>query len=876
MEHQIVNQSSSNEEYSSAGGSGACSECVIDFTGEFTTNEIFRSRDELVEWARERGHSIGLVIIIKNSDTGGVGSKKPRIKLGCERGGIYKRRIDESVQKKRRKRSGTKKCGCPFLLKGVSLGDDDEWKLEVICGVHNHHAEKSNTRRLSEEEKAVLVDMSKSSAKPKDILRTIQKNDGLNINETMKTIYNVRQRLKLKENAVRSQMHVLLNKLSAHKYIEWHRSSDDNSMVKDLFWTHPTSVDVLRAFPHVLIMDCISETYSFPLLEIVGVTCTNITFSAAFAYLDAKNEDNYIWALSRLRAVLDEHCLPTVIVMDKDLPLMSAVHSIFPSARHLLCKLHISKHVLAKCKDMFEGKDQLDKFMMSWNMLVLSETGHEYQSRLHELDYYFGRYPHALEYVKNTWLNEYKERFVSVWTDTCMHYGHSTSNRVEGSSAKLKKLLGNSRGSFEMSWQRIHSLLELQHEDIKVSLEKCLAVVQHNFMHDELKELRGFVSTIALSTIVCESKKANLVGVDYSSCGCTIRRTHGLPCVHEIAEYRQTSRPIPLYCVDPYWKKLDLLYSPKFSDHATHVITKMYRILKRWMDSDEDGRVDISTRLEEILNMESITKTTEQPSRIGTTTHCNLSAFELALSCQVSHSPADRVAAVTTTSHSEKTTRHPPKMKALRMSPLTSSTLKEQFPTALKPYISSIRDFTGDGNCGYRVIAGLMGFGDDSWSKVRRELLNELHSHQTQYENLFGRHDRVDKLMHALSFFEDSPPYDRWLTMPDMGHIIASCYNVVVIYLSMSLCLTFLPTRTVSLPLLERRHIAIGSVSDDHFVQVYMFPGHPMPPVSECWHRVCLPGTDGWQIPYAERIQRFRQTFGSDVATQEMQLLNNC
>lgn len=234
---------------------------------------------------------------------------------------------------------------------------------------------------------------------------------------------------------------------------------------------------------------------------------------------------------------------------------------------------------------------------------------------------------------------------------------------MEGASAKLKKLLCNNRGSFETSWERIHSLLELQHEDIKVSLEKCLAVVQHNFMHDELKELRGFVSTIALSTIVCESKKANLVGVDYSSCGCTIRRTHGLPCVHEIAEYRQTSRPIPLYCVDPYWKKLDLLYSPKCSDHTTHVITKMYRILKRWMDSDEDGRVDISTKLEEILNMESITKTTEQPSRIGTTTHCNLSAFELALSCQVSHSPADRFAAVGATSHSEKTTRHPPKMK---------------------------------------------------------------------------------------------------------------------------------------------------------------------------------------------------------------------
>ncbi|KAH0989406.1 hypothetical protein GBA52_000889 [Prunus armeniaca] len=869
MEHQVISQGSSNEEDTSTGGSGAGTECVLDYTNEFTTDEIFKSRDALVEWTRDRGNSNGLVIIIKNSDAGGAGNKKPRIKFCCEKGGVYKRKIDENVHKKRRLRSsGTKKCGCPFLLRGVSLGDNDEWKLEVVCGVHNHDAAKSNARRLSEEEKALLVDMSKSLAKPKDILRTIKQKEGLN-ETTMKTIYNVRQRLKLKENVVRSQMHVLLSKLSDHNYIEWHRSSDDSNIVKDLFWTHPVSVDILRAFPQVLIMDCTCKTYSFPLLEIVGVTCTNITFSAAFAYLDAKNEDNYIWALSRLRTMLDEHCLPTVIVTDNDLPLMTAIHSIFPSAQHFLCRLHISKNVLAKCKGMFEGKDQLEKFIMSWNMLVLSETEHEYLKRLAELDYYFGRYPHALEYVKNTWLNEYKERFVSVWTDTCMHFGHTTSNRVEGASAKLKQLLGNSRGSFETSWEKIHSLLELQHLDIKVSLEKCLTIIQRNFMHDELKELRGFVSTVALNIIVCESKKGNSVGLDSSSCSCTIRHTHGLPCVHEIAKYRQTSRPIPLYCVDAHWRKLDLLYSPKNSDHATDIITQMYTILHQWMDSNEDTRRHISLKLEEIMNMESmpLTKPKEQPSRIGTTTRCNLSAFELALSCRVSHSPVDTVA---TTSHSEKPKRRPPKMKVHRMCPLTSSELKEQFPTALRPYISSIRDFAGDGNCGYRVVAGLMGFGDDAWSKVRRDLLNELCSHETQYENLFGRRDRVDELMHTLSFFEECPPYDRWLTMPDTGHIIASCYNVVLIYLSMSLSATFLPTRTTSLPLLERRHIAIGSVNDNHFVQVFLFPGHPMPPVSDCWHQVYLPDAEGWQTAYTERIQRFREIVGSDVATREM------
>ncbi|XP_021803861.1 uncharacterized protein LOC110748139 [Prunus avium] len=123
--------------------------------------------------------------------------------------------------------------------------------------------------------------------------------------------------------------------------------------------------------------------------------------------------------------------------------------------------------------------------------------------------------------------------------------------------------------------------------------------------------------------------------------------------------------------------------------------------------------------------------------------------------------------------------------------------------------------------------------------------------------------------MHTLSFFEECPPYDRWLTMPDMGHIISSCYNVVLIYLSMSLSVTFLPTKTMSLPLLERRHIAIGSVNDNHFVQVFLFPGHPMPPVLDCWHRVCLPDAEGWQTAYTERIQRFREIVDSDVATRE-------
>ncbi|CAL8999852.1 unnamed protein product, partial [Prunus brigantina] len=229
------------------------------------------------------------------SDYGGEGKRRPHVILACERN-------------------------------GVNIGDGDDWKLEVVCGIHNHPISEylqghSFVGRLTEEENALLVDMSKSLVKPRDILVTIKDRDAMNVS-TMKTIYNARIRNRTKEFARRTQMQQLLTKLSEHNYIEWHRTSGD--IVTDLFWTHPTNIDIVRAFPHVLIMDCTYKTnrYRFPLLQIVGVTSTNMTFSVAYVYMNAEKEDNYTWALTALRSLLDDNCLPGVIVTDRELSSM--------------------------------------------------------------------------------------------------------------------------------------------------------------------------------------------------------------------------------------------------------------------------------------------------------------------------------------------------------------------------------------------------------------------------------------------------------------------------------------------------------------------------------------------------------------------------
>ena len=56
---------------------------------------------------------------------------------------------------------------------------DDEWVLQVVCGVHNHPAAAnleghSYAGRLSSEETKLLIDMSKSLVKPRQILSTLK------------------------------------------------------------------------------------------------------------------------------------------------------------------------------------------------------------------------------------------------------------------------------------------------------------------------------------------------------------------------------------------------------------------------------------------------------------------------------------------------------------------------------------------------------------------------------------------------------------------------------------------------------------------------------------------------------------------------------
>jgi len=150
--------------------------CDEDYTSNFTTNEIFLTREDLIKWVRGVAFDLGFVFIILRSDKyNRQPERKTYVLLGCEMGGKYKKYksdVESSL-------SSTRKCECPFKLRGKPISKGDGWVLEVICGYHNHDFSDTLVghpfaSRLKSCEQLLLVDVTRSQVKRANILLTFK------------------------------------------------------------------------------------------------------------------------------------------------------------------------------------------------------------------------------------------------------------------------------------------------------------------------------------------------------------------------------------------------------------------------------------------------------------------------------------------------------------------------------------------------------------------------------------------------------------------------------------------------------------------------------------------------------------------------------
>ena len=156
---------------------------------------------------------------------------------------------------------------------------------------------------------------------------------------------------------------------------------DSDDKVNAVFFMHEHGRDELRRLPESVIIDATYKTneYRIPLLEVVGITSTLRICSLMFTYLPNEKSDQLTWALGTLKNLMfgKGALMPSVFVSDRDLALMKAMETCFPTARHILCIWHINQNVVKYCNPILGS--EMKRFLVSWHSLIMSSTQESYQ-----------------------------------------------------------------------------------------------------------------------------------------------------------------------------------------------------------------------------------------------------------------------------------------------------------------------------------------------------------------------------------------------------------------------------------------------------------------------------------------------------------------
>ncbi|XP_058749515.1 uncharacterized protein LOC131622494 [Vicia villosa] len=164
-------------------------------------------------------------------------------------------------------------------------------------------------------------------------------------------------------------------------------------------------------------------------------------------------------------------------------------------------------------------------------------------------------------------------------------------------------------------------------------------------------------------------------------------------------------------------------------------------------------------------------------------------------------------------------------------------------------YIDRIINVVEDGNCRFRAVLALLGKGEDAHELVRHDLIKELVNHKDSYTRISGDETKFESVNEALVPWGGAyAPFSHWMRFPDMGHLIASAYDIVCIDLRhYSFSETFFPLRTTPPTNPIDRIICVGWIAKSrHFVQVYLKPGCPIPPTSPKWALYHTEVADTW------------------------------
>ncbi|KAL9570411.1 hypothetical protein ACKAV7_005419 [Fusarium commune] len=525
----------------------AWSDDILPPEGQYESRE--KVREAINAWARPRGYAFS--IQRSRTDNG-----RGEVVFSCDRGAGRIPSLSTSRETKSRRN------GCLFSVTAKEERHTGIWHLKHRQGlqfrVHNHEPSLDPTahpvhRQLSTQTASLVHSLSDAGIAPKKI-RSYMRLQSDTI-ATQRDIYN----------CIAAGKRALAEELNKQGF--WsHICLDESDTVTAVIFSHPDSLAYLEAYPEVLIMDCTYKPnkYRMPLLDIVGVDACEKTFCVAFAFLSGEEEEDFKWALSRLRSLFDELKirLPSVILTDRQLALMNAASSVdcFPDSELLLCLWHVNTAVLANCMNSFtrdkknpQRMEEWKEFERLWKEIIFSPTQEIYYERLQKFrEHYEVNHLTEIGYLMTTWLNPHKQKFVRAWTDRWLHFGQYVTSRCEGIHHQVKSDSGGSQGDLFETWRVICRVVVNQLSEVKSNQAQqhstTTNIRESKALYDNI---RGWVSHEAILKL--ENQRERLKE-EVPDCTGVFTRTQGLPCAHQLIDLMKANMPIPISKIHSHWR----------------------------------------------------------------------------------------------------------------------------------------------------------------------------------------------------------------------------------------------------------------------------------------------------------------------------------
>jgi len=163
---------------------------------------------------------------------------------------------------------------------------------------------------------------------------------------------------------------------------------------------------------------------------------------------------------------------------------------------------------------------------------------------------------------------------------------------------------------------------------------------------------------------------------------------------------------------------------------------------------------------------------------------------------------------------------------------------KDQIPIWMHDFILKVT--SGDDHCGFRAVAVVRNLAVDDHQIVWYNLYKELVGvGNARYRRMINDDRRYKEVLDALSYAGiGNAPQGKWMTMPDIGFLIAQKFNQPVVVLSIGLgrSATYFPL-CGPLPICIGWLMCLAYVNDNHFMALDLKNDCLIPPTCNLWRQ---------------------------------------